>query len=74
MKRRRKLVDPGGREVYEIRIVRFIGETGEQFTVLDITMPGPDDEMPPKHDVYGAMWTGFQLVDETYAPLEEPSQ
>lgn len=72
--RRKKLVERGGLEVFEIRLVQWISKDGKFWTSPEITTPDPTDGRPALVEVLGAMELGKLSILDLYEEEDEDEE
>lgn len=68
---RERLVPTGCVECFEVRVVLYFDDEGEQYTDVGISDPDTRTARPPLHEVEGALWRGLNQVADLYAEADE---
>lgn len=61
--KRRRLVEPGGVEMFEIRISQWFDADGQPWHTAVVHVPEGND-YPPVHEAWGALTRAFRLVED----------
>ena len=64
--RRAVLVEKGGLEVFEVRVVVWIAPDGAQWVSTEVTTPRPNDTEPEPVIVVGAVELGKDALMQNY--------
>lgn len=68
---RERLVPTDCVECFEVRVVLYFDEDGEQYIDVGISDPDHRAARPPLHEVEGALWRGLDQVAALYE-VQEP--